>query len=315
MNLATPRDASWRSAPVLRVGDDDRRAGTEIRHASLTAVRGIVAAAATSASPMHRVNEDCHSPLEPGLRLFVVADGVGGGALASTVSRALVSDLHRSLGDRTPDADTLRDALLDADRDIARSVARHHAGCGAATVVLCAPRDAALSQWLVAWVGDCRAYRIDPSDDADAEALTSDDTYRHLGEAPPPGSGPDDPARMVGNGAVDVPNVRGVDVTPGALLVLCSDGVHKHTLDADIARVMREAGPLERRCARLVDLARQRGSRDDATVLAVQRAPSRRWRVARVALAAALVVVLLGALAWLVAPAALLDTFTLRVTS
>ena len=31
--------------------------------------------------------------------------------------------------------------------------------------------------------------------------LTCDDTFRHLGEPPPPGGAPDDPARMVGNGA------------------------------------------------------------------------------------------------------------------
>ena len=60
-----------------------------------------------------------------------------------------------------------------------------------------------LSRWLIAWVGDCRIYRVRAAHDEPAELLTRDDTYGHLGEEPPPGGSPDDPARMVGNGAVD----------------------------------------------------------------------------------------------------------------
>ena len=51
------------------------------------------------------------------------------------------------------------------------------------------------------------------------------------------------------------------------MLVLCSDGVHKHVEPTDLTRVLRQSAPLVRRCGKLVALARARGSTDDATVL------------------------------------------------
>jgi serine/threonine protein phosphatase PrpC len=65
------------------------------------------------------VNEDSHSPIDGAPVLFVVADGVGGGASASYVSKELVSRLHGALAGRRHDAETVRAALLDADRAIA----------------------------------------------------------------------------------------------------------------------------------------------------------------------------------------------------
>jgi hypothetical protein len=51
--------------------------------------------------------------------------------------------------------------------------------------------------------------------------------------------------------------------------------VHKQVEPSDLSRVLRGSAPLVRRCWRLVALARARGSTDDATVLAVHRAPGR----------------------------------------
>ena len=62
----------------------------------------------------------------------------------------------------------MRHALLDADQRIARRVAREHGGSGAATVAACAMQDDAASRWLVAWVGDCRVYRVDDASQAAA---------------------------------------------------------------------------------------------------------------------------------------------------
>jgi protein phosphatase len=211
------------------------------------------------------VNEDEHSPLDGNAGLFVVADGVGSGALASCVSRELVAHVHAVLGHGRVSADTVRTAILEADREIARSVARRASTPGAATVALCVAINARRSQWLVAWVGDCRVYRLRASCGDGTELLTVDDTYRHLNERSPSGACPDDPARMVGNGAVDAPNVRKVKLAAGEMLVLCSDGVHRHAAASDIARVLRAS----RRPARQARLVESPGSeeRDDATVL------------------------------------------------
>ena len=240
---------------------------------------------ASSRGPIHAVNEDSHSPIDGAPTLFVVADGVGGGASASYVSKELVSRLHRALAGRRHDAEAVRAALLDADRAIASTLASRTDECGAATVALCARTGASPSHWLIAWVGDCRIYRVPAMErigDAEAELLTVDDTYRNLGETPPPGGSLDDPSRMVGNGAVDAPNVRFVKLGAGEMLVLCSDGVHKHADAREIVRSLAEPLPLARRCINLIEHARTRGSHDDATVLVVQREDRGIGRLARV---------------------------------
>jgi hypothetical protein len=109
----------------------------------------------------------------------------------------------------------------------------------------------------------------------------------------------DDPARMVGNGAVDAPNVRDIDLGRDEMLLLCSDGIHKHAGPRDIARLLHGKTPLATRCVRLIEFARARGGNDDATVLVVQRAEHTRARLARLISFGALIAVVAGALLWL----------------
>jgi len=217
------------------------------------AFRRLEAAVASSCGSQHPVNEDAHSALEGSARLFVVADGVGGGAMAHTASHLLVAALHESLEAQPIDGDRVTDRP------------------GAATVALAAPLDVFAARWLVGWVGDCRAYRWSPRDDARIELLTRDDTFAHLGEMPPQGGAPGDPARMVGNGATTGANAVTIGVERGDVLALCSDGVHKHVDDAEWCRVLVAQLPLARRADALIALARANGSVDDATVLLVQR--------------------------------------------
>ena len=84
-------------------------------------------------------NEDSHSALDGSTPLFVVADGVGGGAMAAQASRELVSHLHAALDHRR------LDAAVDSQRSPPRGSRRrpqHRAAeprtSGAATVALCA---------------------------------------------------------------------------------------------------------------------------------------------------------------------------------
>ncbi|HVE49756.1 MAG TPA: PP2C family protein-serine/threonine phosphatase [Casimicrobiaceae bacterium] len=278
MSVPTPRPRG----PFATTHDLPARAATidcgTLRSASVC----LDLAVASFRGKRHAINEDSYSALDGPAPVYVVADGVGGGAMASRASRELVAHVHRALDCGPIDADAVRGALIDADREVARSIANHTDQLGAATVALCASGDADLVKWLIAWVGDCRVYRIAAADDHDAEPITQDDSYRHLGETPPSGSAPDDPARMIGNGAVTVPNLTHVELHEGEMLVLCSDGVHKHAQACDIGRVLRaSAVPLSRRCASLIALARMRGGVDDATVLVVHRAAVARpvcWR-------------------------------------
>jgi serine/threonine protein phosphatase PrpC len=269
MSVATPRP------PIVAVAATPRERAVTLDRGSF-ARRGahLEVAAASCRGRRHDVNEDAHSALGGRTPVFVVADGVGGGAMAARASRELVRLVHRALDDAAADAQTIRSALLVADREVARMIATHTDAAGAATVALCASVDEASTRWLVAWVGDCRVYRVKARGDGDAQALTRDDTYRHLCELPPPGGSPDDPARMIGNGAVADPNVIEATLGDGEMLVLLTDGVHRLVRARDIARLVGGgSAPLARRCTQLVALARARGSVDDATALVVHRTP------------------------------------------
>ena len=302
MSMTTPRDVPWRSPtpPTLTPSHPPKQPATTTRHAEIsTRWTRLEAAVATSRGERHAVNEDCHSVLDGRTPLFVVADGVGGGALASRASRELVVRLHAALERAGAHPDTVRAALLQADRAIRLSIAGESDRSGAATVALCKATGASLSNWLVAWVGDCRVYRVPAGPDAPAELLSQDDSYRHLHEQPPQGGSPDDPARMVGNGAIDTPNVRRVVLHAGEMLVLCSDGVHKHADPHAIARVLRASGSLARRCSELIEWSRASGSRDDATVLVVRRARRDGGTLARLVAVVALASVLAASVLWL----------------
>ena len=292
MNLVTPYEPAF-SQRDHSPRDGATTSGHAVRETSWIRLE---MAAASARGRQREVNEDWHSGFNGSAPLFVVADGVGGGAMAAQASRELVSRLHAALDGRGIDAPAIRDALLCADREIGRSISSVTGASGAATVALCAATDVLLSRWLIAWVGDCRVYRVRAAPDEPAQALTVDDTYRHLGEVPPPGGSCDDPARMVGNGAVSEPNVERVALHRGEMLVICSDGVHKHVEPRELSRVLHESAPLVRRCGRLLALARARGSDDDATVLVLRREP-RQTRLAWLAAGGVLLAALIAALA------------------
>ena len=273
MSLVTPREPAAREPLTPQRDGGGRRERTTVSEAATLKARGVRldVAAASARGRHHPVNEDSHSALDRAWPVYVVADGVGGGAMAAWTSRELVRRLHGALDRRRVDERALSNALLDVDREVARAMAKHTTESGAATVALCVATGQLLSRWLIAWVGDCRIYRVRSAQTEAAQLLTRDDTYAHLGETPPLGGSPDDPARMVGNGAVDAPNVASIQLTDDEILVLCSDGLHKHVEPKEIQRQLRARAPLARCCGRLVELARLHGSSDDATVLAIHR--------------------------------------------
>jgi len=275
MSMITPLE------PALPRG----RRGTVQQAVQAVSFGRIAAAVASSRGSTHPVNEDAHSALGRRGRLFVVADGVGGGAMASMASRELVAQLHATLDGQHVDPASVRDAVLVADRVIADGIAELTDSPGAATMALCAPVNAFASRWLVAWVGDCRVYRIAAAPSPTLQALTQDDSFAHLKETPPPGSAPEDPARMVGNGAVVLPNVVFTELRRGELLLMCSDGVHKHVEPDRLARLPDGMPALIQHCEDLIALARAGGSIDDATVLLLQRTglamPRPRWMTGR----------------------------------
>lgn len=132
---------------------------------------------------------------------------MGGGALGALASATLVQHLPdlfrldwRDVGQTTARFHT------NADVAVAKALAVHTEAIGAATFVAAEAGTARGVHSRIAWVGDCRAYKW-RSGTQSLERLTDDHTYARLGELSPAHAGPDDPARMVGSGAVDQPGL------------------------------------------------------------------------------------------------------------
>jgi formylglycine-generating enzyme required for sulfatase activity/serine/threonine protein phosphatase PrpC len=260
---------------------------------------GLTAGYASEAGNHHASNQDSctHAPSSERPGFCGVADGVGGGAHGEIASSVLLSHCAEAPKATYRDPDRLVDWVIQADARVAEAIARRTRQAGAATLAAAwfPSEDTA---HLVS-VGDCRVYRLSPARQRySIRRVTQDQTYANVAEAPPPNGRPNDPARMVGAGAVGVPSVVKTPIREGELLLLCSDGVHKFVPDDQIANIVAdglgEGRSLETICGALVRTAKSNGGHDDASALLVLRRP---WLAARWAFfaVAALLLLTLGA--------------------
>jgi protein phosphatase len=76
--------------------------------------------------------------------------------------------------------------------------------------------------------------------------------------------------RAVGAEAVVEPSIRQVEVTPGDILLLCTDGLTSMVTDEEIAASLKsDSADIGRLVERLVHLANKAGGRDNITVVGV----------------------------------------------
>ena len=118
MSTPTPH---W---PVAASEQHDPRARAVVvgRGTFATRFARLELAVASCRGRRHANNEDAHSVLDGPAPVYVVADGVGGGAMASRASRELVECVHRALDDGPIDESAVREALA---RRRSRSRAQH----------------------------------------------------------------------------------------------------------------------------------------------------------------------------------------------
>ncbi len=245
---------------------------------------GLTAAYASEAGSGHARNEDCcsHFPSAERPGFCGVADGVGGGAHGEIASSVLLTYCAQATKDTYCDPARLSDWLTRADAQVREAIARRTDKAGAAT--LAAAWFPSQSTAYLLNVGDCRAYQLKPRKQRYAiQQLTVDQTYASFAQQPPPNGRPDDPARMVGAGAVGNPPVVKAQMRERELLLLCSDGVHKFISDEQIADLvsggLNDGNSLATICDALVHAAKSNGSHDDASALLVLRRPwfTPRW--------------------------------------
>lgn len=280
--------------PVHRPGADE----VSMFHPSWQWHGGLTAAYASEPGSGHAHNEDCCSHVPSGERpgFCGVADGVGGGAHGEIASSVLLAHCAQAVEATYSDPARLVEWLIRADTQVRQAIARRTHRTGAAT--LAAAWFPSNSTAYLLNVGDCRVYKLRPRTRRYAiQRLTVDQTYASLAQQPPPNGNPEDPARMVGVGAVGIPPVVKTQIRSRELLLLCSDGVHKFVSDEQIAQVvssgLEDGSSLKAICDALVRRAKQNGSHDDASALLVLRRPrfAPRW-VYGCALAAALLLCL-----------------------
>ncbi len=243
----------------------------------------------SDAGRVRKTNEDTFvSDIE--VRLFAVADGMGGHSAGEVASRlaieAITGFIRRSATDTdfswpygidqtlSFDGNRLRTAIHLANRRVFRAAEStdDYSGMGTTIVGLLVNG----SRLSIANVGDSRLYLLSKGT---LEQLTHDDSWAATILAQDPSLGPAEiahhPMRNVLTnvlGARDQVDIHLVErpVEGGEVVLLCSDGLHG-VLDAQILKLMLTSAPDVDVAAReLVDAAMERGSRDNVTALVVR---------------------------------------------
>lgn len=199
---------------------------------------------------------------------LIVADGMGGEADGATAAAAAAETAAGVVHDADVGDEALTDAVLAADGAVAAHRMRIGGAMCGTTLVLAVitPGHARIAN-----VGDSRAYLVRGGS---ATAVTRDHSWvademraGHLG----PGSDRHHPRRNIitraitGQGAR--PDLYGVEVAPGDMLLLCSDGVWEPLEDDRIAVLMAPDAPVAELAARICTAALDAGSLDNVTAV------------------------------------------------
>jgi protein phosphatase len=203
---------------------------------------------------------------------FALADGVGGQVGGVVASRLAINTLLSRLPSITasePLATALTRIIQTANQRVYEaSASEFRAGSIATTIVACALR---YDRAVVAHVGDSRCYLVRRGQ---VTALTRDHTVAgeqlRLGiltgrQAAKAGTG-NLLSRCLGNEMFVNVDTSEQLVTPGDVLLLCSDGLHRSVGPGDIADAVGPKRDLDQAAAHLVSLANTRDGSDNVSV-------------------------------------------------
>lgn len=204
--------------------------------------------------------------------LLAVSDGMGGHKAGEVASSLVVQSLPRSLGKlagQAPDDAVLERAVLDANRAVweaGQAKGRERMGATLTALYLHGPTVH------IAEVGDSRAFVMRKGV---IQQVTRDQSYVQLlidAGALRPEDADKTPMRGVILQAMG--QDKSVRVALGRIelrrkdcFVLCSDGLSNKVATHEIRDVLRAARNLDDACARLIDIANDRGGEDNITVV------------------------------------------------
>ena len=234
-------------------------------------------AASTHKGNVRKRNEDSYYiPGEGGPQgLAIVADGMGGynaGDVASALSVQVTGNIFMAAGLQNPPPavrDTLRWAFREANRAIAEYAATNEFYQGMGTTMTLVTRQE--DQWVLGNVGDSRGYLIR---DGVARQVTRDhslvqlmvDRGRMSAEEAQHHPYRNVITRAVGGDSFADADIFEMEMLPGDVVLLCSDGLSNYLDESDIlAALSRES--LQAACEAMVALALDRGGSDNITVV------------------------------------------------
>jgi len=244
----------------------------------------VARAFASTDAGQHRAHNEDSFLIDDDLRLYAVADGMGGHAGGSIASRLATDTLHEEMSRDMKSVGAA--ALLDGDHPVLRwlpaAVRRANAairmrgeheplleGMGATLTALCMADQIAV----IAHVGDSRAYLIRDqliaqiTDDHSMVAaqvragrLTAEQAQRS-------------PFKNIITRALGMQPDVVIDTMPvapraGDVWVLCSDGLSNYVLPGEILHLVSTTGP-EDAARPLIELANARGGDDNITALVI----------------------------------------------
>ncbi len=219
------------------------------------------------------LNSVQHARLDVGERgvLLAVSDGMGGAQAGEVASALVVETLTRAMKDASPD--TPRDALMNdaiqrAHQAVWETATRESKKMGATLTAVFVHA----GQAFIAEVGDSRAYLIRRGNlcqlthDQSMVQLLVDSGVIEADQAA------ESPIRNIILQAMgNQPNVKvalgQLELRDRDCLVLCSDGLTVHVTDDEIRDVVLASGRPEVATKQLIDLANERGGKDNITVV------------------------------------------------
>jgi PPM family protein phosphatase len=219
-----------------------------------------------------RANNEDYYVLEPSLGLFVVADGMGGAQAGEYASKLATETLLGAVQKKpsSASAELLVEAFHEANHKVMQAANGDPALEGMGTTMV-----AALvknEELWIASVGDSRAYLFDHGQ---LHAVTQDQTWvnevgRRLGIDEE--TLKNHPMRHVLTMAIGVSEqlrvlTYVVKLTPGMLVLLCSDGLHGVAPEEEMKQALGVQGSLESKCQALIAAARNRGGPDNITTV------------------------------------------------
>lgn len=221
------------------------------------------------------VNQD-NFYIDPDGRFFIVADGMGGhagGQEASQIATTAIESYLEEHWESSIESEVLLEqALYDANQAIIDDQKNHpeRADMGTTAVVVMFRKQ---QPWF-AHVGDSRLYRLRSSQ---LEQITEDHTW--VAKAMKAGDITPEQARMhpwrhvlsqcLGRKDLQQVDVQPMDVQPGDRLLLCTDGLTEELSDLLIASDLQPSLNNEQAATNLIEAAKQKGGRDNITVVIV----------------------------------------------